>query len=112
MIEKAGYGDCFFHGTGHHLGLEVHDITPDMSMKPGCVITIEPGIYIQSENIGIRIEDDILITREGHSVLTSGIPKSIQKEPKRVLKRSQDESSVDKREGGAEESQANERVGA
>ena len=78
VIEKAGYGDCFFHGTGHHLGLEVHDITPDMSMKPGCVITIEPGIYIQSENIGIRIEDDILITREGHSVLTSGIPKSIQ----------------------------------
>jgi Xaa-Pro aminopeptidase len=77
VIVKAGYGDDFIHGIGHHLGLETHDITPDGALKPGNVITIEPGIYLPDERIGVRIEDDVLVTKDGHRVLSSKIPKSV-----------------------------------
>ncbi len=78
VITKAGYADAFFHGTGHHLGLEVHDITPDGVIPENAVVTIEPGIYLPSENFGVRIEDDILVTKKsGGTNLTAAIPKSI-----------------------------------
>ena len=77
IIAKAGHGDRFFHGIGHHLGLEVHDITPEGPLKEGAVITIEPGIYLEDEKLGVRIEDDVLITRDGPVVLTRGIPKTV-----------------------------------
>ena len=78
VIVKAGYGDAFFHGCGHHLGLEVHDITPEGPIPENAVITIEPGIYLPGENLGVRIEDDILVTRKSGGVnLTVAIPKSI-----------------------------------
>lgn len=77
VINKAGYGDYFRHGIGHHLGLEVHDITPRGPLKAGAVITIEPGIYISEENLGVRIEDDIVVTKTGHTNLSASIPKSI-----------------------------------
>lgn len=75
IIEAAGFGDFFLHGIGHHLGLEVHDSDPATPLEPGMVVTIEPGIYIQSEAIGVRIEDDVLITRGAPRVLTAHIPK-------------------------------------
>ena len=78
IITKAGYGDRFFHGIGHHIGLEVHDITPEGPLKAGAIITIEPGIYLPDENFGVRIEDDILVTKDGHEVLTRNIPKSVR----------------------------------
>jgi len=77
IITKAGYGDYFIHGIGHHLGLEVHDITPDGPLKSGSVITVEPGIYLPEENLGIRIEDDIVVTRDGSRNLTKSIPRTI-----------------------------------
>ena len=77
IIKKAGYGDYFIHGIGHHLGVEVHDITPDGPIKEGAVITIEPGIYLPDENLGVRIEDDIVVTRNGSINLSRSIPKSI-----------------------------------
>ncbi len=78
VITKAGYGDAFFHGCGHHLGIEVHDITPEGPIPENAVITIEPGIYLPNENLGVRIEDDILVTRKAGGVnLTSAIPKTI-----------------------------------
>ena len=77
IIRKAGYGDYFIHGIGHHLGIEVHDITPEGPLKEGAVITIEPGIYIPDENLGVRIEDDIVVTRTGHINLSRSIPKSV-----------------------------------
>nr|MBC8421607.1 aminopeptidase P family protein [bacterium] len=62
VINKAGYGEFFIHGIGHHLGLETHDACgPPFPFKKGAVITIEPGIYLPDEAIGIRIEDDILV---------------------------------------------------
>jgi Xaa-Pro aminopeptidase len=78
IIEKAGLGDAYIHGIGHQLGLEVHDVTPDGALKPGMVITIEPGVYLPERRVGIRIEDDILITKTGNVNLTSAIPKSIE----------------------------------
>ncbi len=77
IINKSGFGDYFIHGIGHHLGLETHDITPDAPLRQGAVITIEPGIYIPDEKLGVRIEDNILITREGVKNLSSKIPKTI-----------------------------------
>ena len=77
VIADAGYGDYFIHSIGHHLGLETHDVAPDEALKQGAVITIEPGIYIRDEAIGVRIEDDVLVTREGSKVLSAKIPKTV-----------------------------------
>jgi len=77
VIRDAGYGDQYLHGVGHHLGLETHDPSPEVKLKAGMVVTIEPGIYLQDESIGIRIEDDILVTDKGYSNLSSMIPKTI-----------------------------------
>lgn len=78
VIDKAGFGDRFPHGTGHQLGLHVHDADPETRLEPGMVITIEPGIYLAERKLGVRIEDDILITRSGNENLTAAIPKSIE----------------------------------
>jgi Xaa-Pro aminopeptidase len=78
VISRAGYQDYFLHGIGHHLGIDVHDPTPDGPLMPGMVLTIEPGIYLPERGIGIRIEDDVLVTKSGPRVLTEAIPKSIQ----------------------------------
>ncbi len=63
------------HGTSHHLGLDVHDVASLYDpVAAGMVFTVEPGIYIPEENIGIRLEDDILITESGHKNLMRNIP--------------------------------------
>ena len=78
VIAKAGYGDAFFHGCGHHLGLEVHDVLPEGPIPENAVITIEPGIYLPEERFGVRIEDDVVVTRRAGGVnLTAAIPKTI-----------------------------------
>jgi Xaa-Pro aminopeptidase len=78
VIEKAGLGEYFVHGIGHYLGLDAHDVGDNHSpLQPGAVITVEPGIYIPAEGIGVRIEDDLLITEDGCRVLSEGIPSGI-----------------------------------
>jgi Xaa-Pro aminopeptidase len=80
VIEKAGFGKNFGHGLGHSLGLEIHE-NPRFAkgnktvLKPGMIMTVEPGIYFPGWG-GIRIEDDVLVTRDGHEVLTS-VPKEL-----------------------------------
>ncbi len=78
FINKAGYGDYFIHGTSHWLGLNVHDVGDYHSiLAPGMVLTVEPGIYLPEENLGVRIEDDVLVTAEGCIVLSGHIPREI-----------------------------------
>jgi Xaa-Pro aminopeptidase len=69
------YKKYFMHGTSHHLGLDVHDLSNRYdSFRAGMVFTCEPGIYIPAENLGIRIENDILITDNGPVDLMANIP--------------------------------------
>jgi Xaa-Pro aminopeptidase len=70
-------GQYYIHGLGHNIGLDVHD--PGDSCKPlmpGQVVTVEPGIYIPEENLGVRIEDDVLITETGYELLSSKLPRT------------------------------------
>jgi Xaa-Pro aminopeptidase len=81
VIAEAGFQRRFNHGIGHGLGLEIHE-SPRMTgkntaaLKPGMVVTVEPGVYIPGWG-GVRIEDDVLVTRDGHEVLTS-LPKQFE----------------------------------
>ncbi|XOV93777.1 MAG: aminopeptidase P N-terminal domain-containing protein [Bacteroidota bacterium] len=72
---SPAYKKYFMHGTSHHLGLDVHDVgSIYRKFEEGMVFTVEPGIYIPEENIGIRIEDNILITKDGTENLMKNIP--------------------------------------
>ena len=93
-IDKASYRPWFMHGTSHWLGLDVHDaggykdeVGRPRKLAPGMVLTIEPGLYFGPRDrsvpadyrgIGVRIEDDVLVTRSGARVLTDGVPKEIR----------------------------------
>lgn len=90
-LEQQTYRQFFMHGLGHWLGLDVHDVGEykldgkERVFEPGMVLTVEPGLYISSDaevdpkwrGIGIRIEDNLLITADGHRNLTQSVPKSI-----------------------------------
>ncbi len=80
-ITKAGFGRRFRHGLGHGLGMLVHEglrlaVKNKTVLRPGMVVTVEPGIYLPGWG-GIRIEDDVLVTRSGHEVLTR-VPKQLE----------------------------------
>ncbi len=89
LIEDEAYRKFYMHRTGHWLGMDVHDVGDYKVgdewrvLEPGMVLTIEPGLYVAPAkgvakkwwNIGIRIEDDVLVTKSGHEVLTDGVPK-------------------------------------
>jgi len=92
VIANADYRRFYMHRTSHWLGMDVHDVGlyrqggESRVLQPGMVLTVEPGIYIAPDDdtvpdgfagIGIRIEDDVLVTESGHDVMTAGIPKTI-----------------------------------
>jgi len=78
LFQKHNLEKYFIHGIGHHLGLNVHDIADyTQPLEEGNVITIEPGLYIPEERIGIRIEDDYWITRGGAVCLSENLPKTV-----------------------------------
>jgi Xaa-Pro aminopeptidase len=69
-------GKYFTHGISHHIGLEVHDASDiNAPLKEGMVISVEPGIYIPEESIGVRIEDVVLVTKDGAKVLSAALPR-------------------------------------
>lgn len=78
----CGVQDCtryFIHGVSHWLGMRVHDVGDyRRPLEPGMVLTVEPGIYIPEESLGVRIEDDVLVTEDGHEVLSAGAPKTVE----------------------------------
>ncbi len=75
-LHGKSLGPYFIHGLGHHIGLNVHDPGDHCApFQPGMVITIEPGIYIPEENLGVRIEDDALITEFGYKLLSERLPR-------------------------------------
>ncbi len=92
--DKNDVRKYFMHGVTHHLGLDVHDVGVPGKLEPGMIITVEPGIYIPSNsdcdpkywNIGVRIEDDILVTEKGYVVLSADAPKTIE-EIERLMRR-------------------------
>lgn len=92
LIKSGAYRDFYMHRVGHWIGMDVHDVgdykidNKWRLLEPGMVTTIEPGIYISPDNkkvakkwrgIGVRIEDDVLVTRTGNRVLSAGIPKTV-----------------------------------
>jgi len=93
LIKKKAYTKFYMHGAGHWLGIDVHDVGRTRShgkwrrLEPGMVLTVEPGIYIPAgavgvpkklHNIGVRIEDDVLVTAKGNEVLSSDLPKTVE----------------------------------
>ena len=97
VIEKGAYRQFYMHRTGHWLGMDVHDVgeyrdavaagdeKPWRTLQPGMMLTVEPGIYVRPEpgvpeqfwNIGIRIEDDALVTESGCEIITHDAPKTV-----------------------------------
>lgn len=92
LLKKEAYRDFYMHRAGHWLGMDVHDVgdykVADQwrVLEPGMVLTVEPGIYVAVDNtkvakkwrgIGIRIEDDVVVTKDGCKILTAGVPKSV-----------------------------------
>jgi Xaa-Pro aminopeptidase len=92
LIRKEAYRRFYMHRTGHWLGMDVHDVGDYKVgeewrvLEPGMVLTVEPGLYIPAGskgvakkwwNLGIRVEDDVLVTRKGPEVLTAAVPSSV-----------------------------------
>ncbi|MEJ2110549.1 MAG: Xaa-Pro peptidase family protein, partial [Acidobacteriota bacterium] len=77
VLDRYGYGQYKVHGVSHYVGMAVHDVGEPEPFEPGVVIAVEPGVYFPEKNLGIRIEDTVLVTEEGFEILTGDVPKEI-----------------------------------
>ncbi len=75
LRDESEIGQYYFHGVSHYLGLDTHDVGEYRELEPGMVLTVEPGLYLKDQGLGVRIEDDVLITANGVEVLSDGIPQ-------------------------------------
>jgi Xaa-Pro aminopeptidase len=99
-LHGKSLGQYFIHGLGHHIGLNVHDPGEDCApFQPGMVITIEPGIYIPEENLGVRIEDDFLITETGYKFLSERLPRDPDEIEKIMSAAAKERAKPEKTEG-------------
>lgn len=77
LCGTGGCGKYFIHGLSHWIGMDVHDLGGGVPLAPGMAFTVEPGIYIPEEALGVRIEDDVLVTPTGYLLLSKGAPRSV-----------------------------------
>lgn len=103
-LRSRAYRDFFLHGSNHYIGLDVHDAGTHGPLKPGVLITVEPGIYISEAavakhgldkkyaNIGVRIEDDVLVTATGYELLSGSAPRAITEIEALMASRTRDKS--------------------
>ena len=80
MIERPEeISKFYFHGSGHYIGLYTHDVgNDDAPLEENMMFTLEPGLYFDDLKLGIRIEDTLLVTRDGCEVLSASIPKTVE----------------------------------
>ena len=77
VFGRVGYNKYISHAVGHYVGMSVHDVGKPAPFEAGTVIAVEPGIYMPEKNLGIRIEDTVLVTKDGYEILTGEAPKEI-----------------------------------
>src|SRR5258707_2792281 len=100
-LQAKSLGQYFIHGLGHNIGLDVHDPGESCSpLQPNMVVTVEPGIYIPEENLGMRIEDDVLITESGYKLLSERLPRDPGEIEKIMAGASKQRARQEKNEAG------------
>jgi len=100
-LQAKSLGQYFIHGLGHNIGLDVHDPGESCSpLQPNMVVTVEPGIYIPEENLGMRIEDDVLITESGYKLLSERLPRDPGEIEKIMAGASKQQARQEKNEAG------------
>ena len=77
VLARSGYEKYLTHAVSHYVGMAVHDVGDPAPFEPGVVIAVEPGVYIQDKDLGVRIEDTVLVTEKGFEILTGDAPKEI-----------------------------------
>jgi Xaa-Pro aminopeptidase len=95
VLERYGYAQYLPHSVSHYVGMSTHDVGATEPFDPGVVITVEPGVYMPDKGLGIRIEDTVLVTRDGYEILTDGAPKEINEIEKLMSEKGITESIKD-----------------
>jgi len=78
-LQNRGFGKAFWHGTSHWLGMATHDVgRGGAKFEVGMMFTVEPGVYLPDEELGVRIEDVVVITEDGYDLISKMIPRSVE----------------------------------
>ncbi len=77
VVARHGYLSNWFHGVSHYVGMSTHDVGGIQPLAQGVVITVEPGLYFPEKNLGVRVEDTVLVTKDGCEILSRDVPKEI-----------------------------------